>query len=172
MKKYRVTRYYVGMHIACIILAISPEVIYLIFGVDESINFYDLLPERIVSAFILFCVIYSALTDFQFAKFSFSDEGISLYFPLKKYEYLWSDFTSAGIVLSHIQKGSFTAWVYFSKTPLTSFEKRKFLSKTRRQLDRLVYFQYDKEEVLNMVLEKLPENLRNDLLADIMCVLK
>lgn len=171
MKKYKVSRFYIGTIITIIPMPVFCEAIA-IWADKSDVPLRYTLPPHICAWSLFILLLIMALTDFYFAKFSFSDKGITLYFPLKKYEYLWSDFTCAGIILSHIQKQNFVAWVYFSKDPLTPMEKHKFLFKTRRRLDRLAYFQFDKEEVLDMVMAVLPENLRNDLQADMKFVLK
>ncbi len=75
----------------------------------------------------------------------------------------------AGIVAVNLgvksRTPSDTFWVYFSKTNLTEKERIRFLSKTRRDLNRIAYFQYS-ESIFNQIMGIVPEKLRRDLTWD------
>ena len=93
-----------------------------------------------------------------------------MYVGFKKYKTPWSEFVCAGIVAINVEavRSIYTSdlfWVYFSKSPLTDKEKRLFLFKTRRDLNRVAYFQFSKP-VFDLVLEQVPENLREELKSD------
>ena len=115
-------------------------------------------------------VLYLIITDLSTAKFSFSNEGITMYIGFKEYNTPWPEFICAGIVAVNVEavKYIYTSdlfWVYFSKSFLTDKEKRRFLSKTRKDQTRIAYFQYSKP-VFDLVLEHVPENLRKQLKED------
>lgn len=164
MKKYSVSKYYVCLNSGLLILFLSGTVIQILW-----FDPIDPIPFTVGIIGILL-VIYIMLTDLPTAKFSFSKEGITMYVGFKKYKTPWSEFVCAGIVAINVEavRSIYTSdlfWVYFSKSPLTDKEKRLFLFKTRRDLNRVAYFQFSKP-VFDLVLEQLPENLREDLKFD------
>lgn len=170
MKKYPVSKLYIGVFGIDLFVVVVWEAI-LIWGTEESARCgadYYILHAMAITAFLL--IVYIVLTDLPTAKFSFSDEGITMYIGFKKYDTPWSEFAYAGIVAVNVEaiKRIYTSdlfWVYFSKSFLTDREKQRFLSKTRKDLKRIAYFQYSKP-VFDLVLEHVPENLRKQLKED------
>lgn len=166
MKKYPVSKYYIGTYSICLLIMLVYEAIF-IWAVDDSARSdasYYIVHAIGVLGIIL--ILYIVLTDLPTAKFSFSEEGITMYVGFKKYETPWPEFVSAGLLMKDPAKYSRGVpnimWVYFSKTYLTEKEIGYFLYKTRKDLDRIAYFQCE-ERLLHMVMEKLPDNLREDL---------
>ena len=166
MKKYPVSKFYIVTYCSWLLIILIYEA-FLILAVDDSsrgdASDYILHATGIIAFLLLLCNI---LTDLPTAKFSFSEEGITMYVGFKKYETPWSEFVSAGLLMKDPDKYSRGVpnimWVYFSKTYLTEKEIGCFLYKTRKDLNRIAYFQCE-ERLLRMVMEKLPDNLREDL---------
>lgn len=170
MKKYSVSKYYNGIFSISFLVMLAYEAL-LLFTSDDIIRtwilYYILHAIGIIT---LLLIIYVILTDLPTAKFSFSDEGITMYVGFKKYKTRWSEFEYAGILGINVEaiKSIYTSdtfWVYFSKSFLTDKEKIRFLPKTRKDLNRIAYFQYSKP-VFDLVLEHVPENLRKQLKDD------
>lgn len=170
MRKYPVSKFYIGVLGSGLALLILSEAIS-IWAVEESVrmepSYYIVQAIFIIG---IFSTLYIIFFDLPTAKFSFSDEGITMYVGFKKYETRWSEFAYAGIVAVNVEavKSIYTSdtfWVYFSKSFLTDREKMRFLSKTRKDLKRIAYFQYSKP-MFDQVLEQVPEELRKQLLWD------
>lgn len=162
MKKYSVSKFYIGMFCLGFLFLIVWEAI--LIWAEESV-----LVHAICAVGILSC-LYKIFFDLPTAKFSFSDEGITMYVGFKKYETRWAEFEYAGILGINVEaiKSIYTSdtfWVYFSKSFLTDREKLRFLPKTRKDQTRIAYFQYSKP-VFDLVLEHVPENLRKQLKED------
>ena len=170
MKKFRVSKYYNGIFSVSFLFPIIWEVL-LIWATDDGFRTWTLYYILHAIAIITFLIgIYIMLTDLPTARFSFSDEGITMYVGFRKYETQWSEFAYAGIVAVNVEaiKSIYTSdlfWVYFSKSFLTDREKLRFLPKTRKDQTRIAYFQYSKP-VFDLVLEQVPEELRQQLLWD------
>ena len=170
MKKYKVSKFYIGVFCLGLLVMMGYEAIW-IWGTEDSArcgaDYYILHAIGIIGILLS---IYIILTDLPTARFSFSDEGITMYVGFKKYETRWSEFAYAGIVAVNVEaiKSIYTSdlfWVYFSKSFLTDKEKMRFLSKTRKDQTRIAYFQYSKP-MFDLVLEQVPEELRKQLLWD------
>ena len=166
MKKYPVSKFYNGIFGLGLLIVLVYEtlVIFTLMG-----DFLDYVLLAIGAVGIL-SGLYKIFCDLPTARFSFSDEGITMYVGFKKYETRWSEFAYAGILGINVEaiKSIYTSdtfWVYFSKSFLTDKEKRRFLSKTRKDQTRIAYFQYSKP-VFDLVLEHVPENLRKQLEED------
>lgn len=170
MKKYPVSKFYIGVFCLSLLGTIGYEAI-LIWGTEDSARCgadYYILHAIGITTILL--IIYIVLTDLPTARFSFSDESITMYVGFKKYETRWSEFAYAGILGINVEavksiNTSDTFWVYFSKSFLTDKEKLRFLPKTRKNLKRIAYFQYSKP-MFDLVLEQVPEELRKQLLWD------
>ena len=147
MKKYPVSKFYIGVFCLSLLGTIGYEAI-LIWGTEDSARCgadYYILHAIGITTILL--IIYIVLTDLPTARFSFSDESITMYVGFKKYETRWSEFAYAGILGINVEavksiNTSDTFWVYFSKSFLTDKEKLRFLPKTRKNLKRIAYFQY------------------------------
>lgn len=105
--------------------------------------------------FILFC-------DMPFARFWVTESGITEKMGFRRYHHSWDEFQDYGIIgltansIMGIKEVGKTYWVYLSATPLTQKEKNQFLRRTRRDLKRIAFFQYNKE-VLQKVLLSMPK---------------
>ena len=166
MKKYPVSKFYNGVFGLGLLIVLGYEtlVIFTLMG-----DFLDYVLLAIGAVGIL-SGLYIIFFDLPTARFSFSDEGITMYVGFRKYETRWSEFSYAGILGINVEavKSIYTSdtfWVYFSKSFLTDREKQRFLSKTRKDQTRIAYFQYSKP-VFDLVLEQVPEELRKQLLWD------
>jgi len=168
MKKYPVTKFYIGVFGAGLLLSIVWEAI-VIWGIGKSEPLgFDLIFFHAIGVMGIILALYCIFFDLPTAKFSFDKEGITMYVGVRKHEFKWSEFACAGIVPVNVGKdgsGSYTFWVYFSKTYLTEKEKIDFLRKTRRDLDRVAYFEYN-EAVFSQIMEVIPEKLRKQLIWD------
>ena len=89
MKKYSVSKFYIGMFCLGFLFLIVWEAI--LIWAEESV-----LVHAICAVGILSC-LYKIFFDLPTAKFSFSDEGITMYVGFKKYETRWAEFEYAGI---------------------------------------------------------------------------
>lgn len=165
MKKYPVSKFYIGTYSICLLIILIYEALVLSTLTNTTLAPMDYFDISIGIVGIL-VILYLILTDLPTAKFSFSQDGITMYVGFKKYETPWSEFVSAGLLMKDPAKYSRgipnIMWVYFSKTYLTEKEIGYFLYKTRKDLNRIAYFQCE-ERLLRMVMEKLPDNLREDL---------
>ena len=166
MKKYPVSKFYNGIFGLGLLVVLVYEtlVIFTLMG-----DFLDYVLLAIGAVGIL-SGLYKIFFDLPTARFSFSDEGITMYVGFKKYETRWSEFAYTGILGINVEaiKSIYTSdtfWVYFSKSFLTDKEKMRFLSKTRKDQTRIAYFQYSKP-MFDLVLEQVPEELRKQLLWD------
>ena len=158
IKKYWVSKYYWTILLAVFPFPIGMQLFTLLF--DESV---PLLAHLALHAFCIFLYILLIILALQFGKFSFDEEGLTVYCGPKTYQYRWDEFVDAGLAFAYVQRGGYTAWVYFSKHYLTESEKKNLINRTRFKRDQVAYFQYDKKNSFDLVLEKLPENLRHEL---------
>lgn len=162
MKRYKITPSYFKIYYGCIVLffcLIISEVFYLRKNGFENV---DIIP-LVVFVSSMIAAVYSVLTDFQCGSFAVDSEGISMRIGMKTVRHSWSEFAAAGIIV--VSAGSNKSfWVWFSKYRLTSEEKHVFLSKTRRDLNSIAFFQYRKD-VLQAVLPDVPDLLAQELLA-------
>lgn len=170
MEKYPVSKFVSGVYGISFFFIIIYEALLMLPTEDDFHTWalYYVLHAIGITGFLL--GIYIILTDLPTAKFSFSDEGITMYVGFKKYETRWAEFEYAGILGINVEaiKSIYTSdtfWVYFSKSFLTDREKIRFLPKTRKDQTRLAYFQYSKP-VFDLVLEHVPENLKEQLRWD------
>ncbi len=139
----------------------------LIWGADKSepLDFYTIFMHAL-DAFIILSGIYYIVFDLPSAKFSFDEEGITMYMGFRIYEFKWEEFTNAGFLGSRgggddgSQISSY--WIYFSKTYLMDIDKERFFRKTYKELGRVAYFEC-REPVFAQVLELLPQKLRKQL---------
>ena len=169
MKKYPVSRFYNKIYYLCLLLLLAYEALLLLILDSTNLAPMDYI-DLSIGIFGIIIILYLIITDLSTAKFSFSNEGITMYIGFKKHKTPWSEFVCAGIVAINVEavRSIYTSdlfWVYFSKSPLTGKEKRLFLFKTRRDLNRVAYFQFSKP-VFDLVLEQVPENLREELKSD------
>ena len=169
MKKYPVSRFYNKVYYLCLLLLLAYEALLLLILDSTNLAPMDYIDFSIGILGIII-ILYLIITDLSTAKFSFSNEGITMYIGFKEYNTPWPEFICAGIVAVNVEavKYIYTSdlfWVYFSKSFLTDKEKRRFLSKTRKDQTRIAYFQYSKP-VFDLVLEHVPENLRKQLQED------
>ena len=152
IKKYRVSRFYAGVYICgFIILACGVPV-----GIFAEGKLYLRIFFSGISTLGIFALLYQVLYDFMFAQFSLDATGITMYMGFKTYPMKWENCKSFGVVDVRVEQGSSTFWIYCAQRPLTDVEKRKFLSKTRKDLNLVHYFQYS-EEPFEEMLKYIPE---------------
>ena len=170
VKKYPVSKFTIGIYIGGILFAVIVQSIEIWLLVDTGkadMTFYFVTAMCIVTTS---AGLFNILFDLPSAKYSFTQEGITMYMGFRKYEYNWSEFCCAGILAINLETygnlhPSDTFWVYFSKSFLTQQEKIRFLRKTRKDLNRVAFFQYNKP-VFDLLMEKLPGNFREELKHD------
>ena len=83
MKKYPVSKYYIGTYSICLLIMLIYEAIN-IWAVDDSArsdaSYYIV---HTIGVLGIFLILYIMLTDLPTAKFSFSEEGITMYVGFK-----------------------------------------------------------------------------------------
>ena len=153
MKKYPISKFYVGIYIvdAAIIL---PFLAFGIYCLTEFMDIYGIIFTA-VGAIGALAWLYQILFDFPFGSFYVDSSGITMNVGFRKYCHAWNAITDVGFVQANVGDGN-TYWVFFSERFLTYDEKRRFLRKTRRDLKSIAYFQYN-AAVLKELLPKLPE---------------
>lgn len=170
MKKYKISKFYIGVYLAALGLLI-PFYIFVIIGAKNTIcvgiiDFFSVLPPAI--ALIGTAVyLYQILFDFHFGKFSVDTNGIFMYIGFKTHFLSWDAVQDCGILGICVESTggaevADTYWVYFATYYLSPLEQQRFLRKTRRDLKRIAYFQYNKE-TLHAVLPSMPEKLATEL---------
>lgn len=124
MKKYPVSKFAAGIYVSALFILTLLETA-LLFG---SVPPYDFTHYFLVVTIGIGIVLYLHLfvTDISMARFSFNEEGITMYVGFRKKEHKWSEFMCAGIVAVNLgvksKTPSDTFWVYFAKTNLTEKE--------------------------------------------------
>ncbi len=161
MKNYKISKYYIGIYVCCLIL-------FLVF-LATCIYIYILFPTEWFSYFLLLfdiiailLVIYKILFDFQNGSFSVDTDGIIMRIGFKKRTHKWEDFRDYDIVGVKVGDG-YTYWCYFSTRVLTTEERAAFLRKTRRELDKIAFFQYN-AKTLQEILPLMPPEMAEKLL--------
>ena len=156
MKKYKISKFYIGVYLFGLVFFALPGEIIAVYLLIHEIN----LEAIILSAIALMTTVaglYSMMFDFQCGHFTVDEHGITMYVGVRLWPHSWEQITDAGIVGADVRDGN-TYWVYFSECALSSEEKRVFLSKTRRDLKHIAFFQYN-PEVFNEILPLLPPEL-------------
>ena len=161
MKRYPITPYYLRLYYSCTVLSFFFVIALIIFEYKFGLDISGII-GLLISVSGLIAAVYSVRTDFQCGSIAVDFEGISMKIGSKTIRHAWTEFTEAGIVVVHAGSNK-SFWVYFSKNRLTYEEKHVFLSKTRRNLDSLAFFQYRKE-VLQEVMPYVPDQLAQELL--------
>ena len=167
--KHFVSRTYLLAYLFAIILLLSVFAVSIYASLTLDLT-NDFMVKAIVGIYIalgllgVFIYCYMLLFDFPSAKIYFDKNGIYLHIGFKKRFYSWSNIQECAIVKTNIPGTGVTLyWVYCSRCPLTAKEKQDFLRKTRRNLDQVVFFQYRKK-VISDLLQYIPENLVTSLL--------
>jgi len=165
--KYRISKFYIGVYILAFIFILVINALTIYGIIDYSNTHEDLY-------FVVFCgllavigdvaYLYQVLFDFQFGSFSVDETRITLYIGFKKYCHRWEEFNDCDVVGVSVDSvaGKNVAnayWVYFATRPLTQKEKIDFLRKTRRDLDRIAFFQYN-AKALNAVMPYISDEFR------------
>lgn len=163
-KKYKISKFYIGVYLAGLIL-LSPLYYFCYRWVKElistgTIDFYFIFALAITLIGTVAC-LYQILFDFHFGKFSVDTSGIFMYIGFKTHFLSWDAIQDCGILGICVESTggaevADTYWVYFSTDYLSPLEQQRFLRKTRRDLKRVAYFQYNKE-TLHAVLPSIPE---------------
>ena len=159
-KSFRISKFYVGIYIAGLVILLSGGLVgFIIKG-----PLYAKIILWVVSGVCTMLSLYQMLLDFQAGTFSINAIGITMRIGLKSYLMKWEDCKSFGIADVRVEQGASTFWVYCAQRPLSGVEKQKFLSKTRRDLSLVHYFQYSKEpfeEMLKYIPEREAQYLRD-----------
>lgn len=174
MKKYPVSSFSVVLFFALLFFLLALSV----FSVLELIDFVssyrngNVLLHCLITPAItvlgLADLLYIAVKDMPFASLSVSQAGITEKMGFRELFHNWEDFSDCGILKNHskLSEGSFAAntyWVFFSTDVLSDQEKRLFLRKTRKDLNRIAFFQYQKEmldEILPFVPQRFADTLK------------
>lgn len=163
-KKYKISKFYIGVYLMGLLFLI-PLDIFAIGSVREAVKTGDITLDTIITpamALIGIAVyLYQILFDFHFGKFSVDASGIFMYIGFKTHFLSWDAIQDCGILGICVESTggaevADTYWVYFSTDYLSPLEQQRFLRKTRRDLKRVAYFQYNKE-TLHAVLPSIPE---------------
>ena len=151
---------------AILILSMIPFSIQDISEFADSCRMGHIRPGCLITPFFTLSGIAAmailVFCDMPFARFWVTENGITEAMRFRSYYHSWDEFEDYGIIgitansIMGIKEVGRTYWIYFSTTPLTQEEKTKFLRKTRRDLKRVVFFQYNKE-VLQKVLLVMPK---------------
>ena len=168
--KYRISKFYIGIYLLCLVFLIpltyfDIKCIKLMIESQRTTGntaYWLLIPSFVT--FIGFVgYLYEIFFGFQFGRFSVDQEGITMIIARKRHFIQWSEIVDAGII--GIGNGSVgvgavsdTYWVYFSTYFLSEHERMCFLSKTRRDLNRIAFFQYNPKIVLE-IMSVLPEKI-------------
>lgn len=159
-KKYRISEFYIGIFIVALIF-INAATAFTI-SLDPPLGVTLLMFA--IDTICTLCCIHKLFFDFAACKFSLDENGITMYIGFKANLMKWEDCKSFGIVDVRVEQTASTFWVYCARRPLSGMEKQKFLSKTRRDLSLVHYFQYSKEpfeEMLKYIPEKEAQYLRD-----------
>lgn len=169
-KKYRISKFYIGIYWAILVFVVF-SVIFAIISVRETIRngkieLYSILMPT-VSVTLTGIYLYQILFDFYFGKFSVDASGIFMYIGFKTHFLSWDAIQDCGILGICVESTggaevADTYWVYFATDYLSPLEQQRFLRKTRRDLKRVAYFQYNKE-TLHAVLPSMPEKFATTL---------
>lgn len=172
--KYRISKFYIGIYLLCLVFLI-PLTYFDIICIKLMIEgqrttgnteYWLLIPSFLT--FIGFAgYLYEIFFGFQFGKFSVDQEGITMIIARKRHFIQWSEIVDAGIIgIGNESVGvgavSDTYWVYFSTYFLSEHERMCFLSKTRRDLNRIAFFQYNPKvvsEILTVIPAKISEKI-------------
>ena len=161
-KKYRISKFYVGVYIAGLFF-ILPLVL---IGVFVECQWYYRVVLLTIGGLGTAAGIYQMVFDFPTGTFSLDETGITMYIGFKSHFMSWSDCKSFGIADVNVEQTASTFWVYCATRPLTYMEKKHFLSKTRRDLKLVHYFQYS-EEPFEEMLKYIPADQAERLKAEV-----
>lgn len=168
MKRIPVSKYYIGTYLVGLFFCLIPLVVGLYGMKFLGVDFYIILS---FVAGLVGCVIivYQMVFDFQFAKVVVAPVGITMVVGFKKYYHSWEAIIDYGIVDTYVGDGNI-AWLYFSERLLNNDEKKMFLRKTRKDLNSIAFFQYNKSSLQN-VISLFPERISTKILEDEKAVL-
>ena len=138
-KKHRVSKGYLGLFVGCIIFFILVTAYF--WFTYPVLNGY-FITIAIISLLGSICGIYCMSFDMLCGKFSVDENGIRMYGGFKSYFHPWETIKECDVAWARTANDGGTYWIYFSERHLTIEEKRRFLSKTRRDLESIAYFQY------------------------------
>ena len=172
-KQYCVSNFSIGLFI----VILSWLVVMAFFSFDDLKDFISDYRHGIISvAYLLNPLLeligivacgHIAVNDMPFAKIIVSENGITESMGLKRYDHTWIEFVEYGILginMRPVKRASRadTYWVYFSTSPLTPQERIAFLRKTRKDLNRIAFFQYNKT-TLREIMPILPDAIASTL---------
>lgn len=157
MKKYRISKFYLGVYVAAIpfgLFAFISGIRWLMQDHD-----YNLLPLMLLTVGVMgtFLPLYEMIFDFQGGQFYLNAQSICMHIGLKKWMHNWADISDCGVIDTWVGDGR-TFWVYFSTRKLTREEKQRFLLETRRDLANIAFFQYNKK-IMDEIIPIIPTNI-------------
>ncbi len=165
---FPVSKFSRGIYLAGVVLILSmlpftiQDISGFITGFQTGDPSLDCLITPVFVAVGIVASIIIAFRDMPFARFWVSKSGITESMGFRKYYHDWDDFQDYGIIgltansVMGIKEVGKTYWVYLSATSLSQSEKNRFLHKTRKDLNHIAFFQYNKE-ILQKVLPVMPE---------------
>lgn len=159
-KKYRISDFYVGVYVLGLFFTVGLAIVGFLVNGSVFIKIFCTTFGAIGTV----AGLYTIFCDFVSGKFFMNQSGITMCIGFKTYFLSWSSCKEFGIVAISVEQAASTFWVYCATRPLTAVEKQKFLSKTRRDLSLVHYFQYSEEpfeEMLKYIPEKDAQYLRD-----------
>ena len=166
MTKYEITGMGIGMMWYSLFLTVAAWGVMLYAIVCLEATRGELIFYWIVFLYFTYGLIglpwYYLTEPFYTGSFTFDEKGITMYVGFagkKAYYHAWEEFVETDIVYDNMSRGFY---MYFSTSPLTAKEKQVFLSKTRKDSNRIAFFQF-RYDVLNEMLPILPEKLSQKL---------
>ncbi len=168
-KKYKVSRGYSGLFVGCIVFFILVTA-YFWFTYPVLNGYFVTIAIASLTGSI--CCIYKLLSDMLCGKFTVDENGIRMYGEFKRYYHPWETIKECDAAWARTANDGGTYWIYFATRHLTASEKSRFLSKTRRDLENIAYFQYSQKlleelyplfppEIADQVREKEQEILQS-----------
>lgn len=168
MKKYRISRFYRELYLSCLFLMLAFEIMYILTS-----NFYDeIIWEDILLNIIgilgIALSLYMVFFDIPTGKYSIADDRLSLYVGFRRYDFFWDELVHGGAFgfdAGHYSIRLQSLWIFLSKSFVTIKERDCMMTKTRKEFRRMAVLEFN-EESFALILEKLPEKLREDLEFD------
>lgn len=158
MPRYPVTKLYSRLYTGLLVFCLGTA----LFMLTDEISALTIIVASLMGFGSIFSYIYVRLNDFQFANVQMDNNGITMLIGKKEYPLLWSECKAFGILGSLVEKAgpysTSTYWVYCAKRPLSGYEEQWFLSKTRKKLDVLCFFQYSEEPFKEFLKHIPPED--------------
>lgn len=170
MKKYRISRFYREFYLSALFLVLAIEIMFIlmtIFLCDETTRIYTLV-FHIIGILEIALFLYMVFFDIPTGKYSIADDRLSLYVGFRRYDFFWDELVHGGAFgfdAGHYSIRLQSLWIFLSKSFVTIKERDCMMTKTRKEFRRMAVLKFN-EESFGLILEKLPEKLREDLEFD------